>query len=223
VSAAVCAALLAELEAWAALAIRERPTISAQQYMILSGPGAFANTVMTTRRARKMAGGGKAAAAARKVAEHAGLWALARRAMEEVDGAFAASYTAVAFTRNFVGSPHIDTQNTAPFYGLALGDFGAGGGALCVECSAREVAHVDTRGRLGRVDGRFPHWVAPYTGTRFSVIYYQTQGEMVPVTTAVFEGAPLVDDPPTYCAPEHRYHNCYCPETNTYSPSDLRR
>ena len=35
--------------------------------------------------------------------------------------------------------------------GLALGDF-AGGGALCVECSAREVAHIDTRHRLGKVE-----------------------------------------------------------------------
>ena len=217
VSAALCAALLAELEAWAALGIRERPTISAAQYMILSAPGAFG--------APSGASGStspKARAAAKKVEAHARLWALARRAMEEVDGAFAASYTAVAFTRNFVGSPHIDTQNIGPFYGLALGDFGpaaGGGGALCVECSAREVAHIDTRGRLGRADGRFPHWVAPYTGTRFSVIFYRTQGEVAPVTTAVFEGEPLVDDPPTFCRVEDRYYNCYCAATNTYSPS----
>lgn len=39
----------------------------------------------------------------------------------------------------------------------------------CAWCSAREVAHVDTRGKLGKVDGRYPHWVGPYTGTRFSV------------------------------------------------------
>ena len=77
---------------------------------------------------------------------------------------------------------------------------------------------VNTKGRLGRVDGRFPHWVAPYTGTRFSVIYYQTQGEMVPVTTAVFSGEPLVDDPPTFTSPEDRYYNCYDQATNTYAP-----
>ena len=117
-----------------------------------------------------------------------------------MDPDFAECYTAVAFTKNFQGSPHIDTQNSGPFYGLALGDFRAvvtaattarapsqpgesgtteegkegvaedeagksGGGALCVECSALEVAHVDTRNKLGRVDGRYPHWVAPYQGT----------------------------------------------------------
>ena len=34
------------------------------------------------------------------------------------------------------------------------------------------------------MDGRFPHWVAPYTGERYSVIYYQTEGPEVPKTTA---------------------------------------
>ena len=37
------------------------------------------------------------------------------------------------------------------------------------------------------------------------------------------EGEALVDDPPTYCKPEDRYHNCYDPDTNTYSPGDWRR
>ena len=31
-----------------------------------------------------------------------------------------------------------------------------------MECSARVVAVVDTKDRLGKVDGRYPHWVAPY-------------------------------------------------------------
>ena len=210
VSDATCAELLHELEQWAAEEIRERPTIRAQQYMILSAPGAFPFSKK---------GKGKAKVAARKVAAHAKLWALARRAMEEVDPLYASKYTAVAFTKNFQGSPHIDTQNTGPFYGLALGDFSAGGGALCVECSAREVAHIDTRKCLGRADGRYPHWVTPYTGTRFSVIFYQTQGEMVPVTTAVFAGEPLVDDPATFSSPEDRYYNCYDQATNTYAPT----
>ena len=80
------------------------------------------------------------------------------------------------------------------------------------------MAHIDTRNRLGRADGRYPHWVAPYTGTRFSVIFYQTRGETVPVATAVFAGEPLVDDPATFTSAEDRYYNCYDPETNTYAP-----
>ena len=72
---------------------------------------------------------------------------------------YSKEFTSNAFTRNFQGSPHIDTQNIAPFYGLSMGDFT--GGALCVEYSPREVAHVDTHGKLAKVDGRYPHWVAP--------------------------------------------------------------
>jgi hypothetical protein len=57
-----------------------------------------------------------------------------------------------------------------------------------LECDARTVAVVDTREKLGKVDGRFPHWVGPYdTGAeRYSLIYYQTMGEPTPITTAVF-------------------------------------
>eukprot|EP00415_Alexandrium_ostenfeldii_P002510 UN2510 len=88
-------------------------------------------------------------------------------------------------TKHFVGSPHVDTENVGPFYGLALGDFEGGG--ICVESSPFEVAEVDTRNKFGKVDGRFPHWVSPYTGERYSLIYYQTSGPPVPKTTAVFD------------------------------------
>ena len=152
VSDGTCDALLAAMVAWARedekrTVPRERLTINAAHYMILTSPKGFT-----------AAAGAKAARAREKLAGHATMWELARRAVEEVDPDFAARYTAVAFTKNFVGSPHIDTQNIATFRGLALGDFSEGGGALAVEVSAREVAHVDTRRRLGKLDGRFPHW-----------------------------------------------------------------
>ena len=49
-----------------------------------------------------------------------------------------------------------------------------------VECSARVVAHVNTKNRLGRVDGRYPHWVAPYDERkdRYSLIFYLTMVHM---------------------------------------------
>ena len=42
---------------------------------------------------------------------------------------------------------------------------------------------------MGKVDGRFPHWVAPYDegSERFSLIYYRTMGEPTPIGTAVFD------------------------------------
>lgn len=50
------------------------------------------------------------------------------------------------------------------------GEF-TGGGKIAVECSPFLVAEVDTHGRYGKVDGRFPHWVTSYTGCRYSLIY----------------------------------------------------
>ena len=138
-----------------------------------------------------------------------------------MDEQFSNKVTAIAFTKNFLGSCHIDTQNTGPFYGLSLGDFAQPGGALCVEISAREVAHVNTRHRLGKVDGRFPHWVAPYDGNRYSVIFYQTRGEEIPRTTAIFntDVPPIImNDPSTFASKGDRYYDCYNHETNQYEP-----
>jgi hypothetical protein len=61
------------------------------------------------------------------------------------------------------------------------------GGKICVECCTREVAEVETRGRLAKIDGRFVHWVTPYDGERYSIIYYQTEGHVTPMKSAVFE------------------------------------
>jgi hypothetical protein len=145
--------------------------------MVLRAPGHY-----------KFADSAKARLAAAKLAENSQLWELARRAMLAVDAAYADIFTAVAFTRSFVGSPHIDKQNTGPFYGLSLGDFPVGQGGVRVECSARVVCEVDTRRRLGKIDGRYPHWVAPYEdgAERYSVIYYQTNGGFAAPGPAIF-------------------------------------
>ena len=94
------------------------------------------------------------------------------------------------------------------------------GGQIAVECSPLLVAEIDTKGRFGKVDGRFPHWVTPYEGERFSLIYvsdpsfrnlcvysvgsnlqpssckhckqYVTSGSVEPQTTAIFAPPPDV-------------------------------
>ena len=47
---------------------------------------------------------------------------------------------------------------------------------------------VNTKGRLGKIDGRFPHWVSDYDvrTERFSLIYYITEGDPTPQTSAIF-------------------------------------
>ena len=74
----------------------------------------------------------------------------------------------------------------APQYASSFGEFN--GGALMVETGAREVAAINTRNRIAKCDGRFPHWVLPYEGERFSIIWFMDNPEWhVPKTVAVFE------------------------------------
>ena len=56
---------------------------------------------------------------------------------------------------------------------------------MCVETSANEVVRVQTKDRFAAVDGRFPHWVSGYSGTRYSVVWYQTKGQGNPKTHAL--------------------------------------
>jgi len=155
---------------------RERPSIHAQSYMILNSPD-FRPT--STKRAIATAG---------KLSRNRNLWDLAMKAVRTVDPGFADRCTELAVTFGFQGSPHIDRQNTGPFYGLALGNYPVGQGGLCVECSARVLAVMNTRNRLGKVDGRHVHWVEPYDSNseRFSLIYYVTGGDYVKPGPAIF-------------------------------------
>ena len=156
----------------------ERTAIDAENYMILTSPASWVNLGHHKRRQAQA-----------KLEANQTLWDLAKQAMASVDAPFSERYTALAVTHNFIGSPHIDRQNVGPFYGLSLGDFDDGSGGIMVECSTRIVAHNNTKNRLAKVDGRFPHWVAPYDSQnkeRFSVIFYQTMGVYQKIETSVF-------------------------------------
>lgn len=198
---------------------RERLSVSADAYMILRKPtplgapdlsallnnytannintnnkndnnNSSSNNNDTNKKNNTSTRGGKKAARARaKWEKHRRVWELASACLQSVDAGFADAVSALAVTCGFRGSPHIDKQNRGPFYGLALGDFPAAQGGVCVEINAMEVGVVDTRDRLAQVDGRFPHWVAPYDAAaeRFSVIFYRTDGDQYVVpASAVF-------------------------------------
>jgi len=162
---------------------RERPKVKAQHYMILQKPG---SGQVDSKRTRKETAKWQKYQAIYDVAVQ-----VLEATLQEIDPEFPQRFTALAVTKNFQGSPHIDTLNVGPFYGLALGHFELGGGKIAVECSPTVVAEIDTRGRLAKVDGRFPHWVTPYKvqedATRYSLIYYVTSGQVLPQTTAIFE------------------------------------
>lgn len=105
-------ALLKELEAihWPHTT-RERPKIRAQYYMILQKPGSGRPDSVRTQRETA------------KLERYRGIFDQAVETMREVDPVFCERFTALAVTKNFVGSPHIDTLNIGPFYGLALVSF----------------------------------------------------------------------------------------------------
>ncbi len=80
-------------------------------------------------------------------------------------------YTALAITKNFRGSPHIDKHDTTFQHVVALGDFD--GGRLCVDDDT-SVVSLNVHNRIGRIDGRNVHWVAGFEGERYSIVYYST-------------------------------------------------
>ena len=173
-----------ELEAWSLRydKFQERPMIRAAKYMILRSP---------TEAEAKMIklGSRRAHSAIRKYQQNLSLWAAAKAAMATVDSQFANLFTGLAITKNFIGSPHIDTTNIGPFYGLSLGNFKDGTGGVRVELDAMTVCEVNTKNRLGKIDGRFVHFVAPYDvdeTTRYSLIFYLTEGEVQVKGRAVF-------------------------------------
>lgn len=174
--------LLKELQDWrynnkrgGSTSNRERPSIKAECYLILRAPNNNNNEGSNSR--QEGSNSRQEKRRQKKMEHNQHLWNLALQALSETDPDFASRCSEIAVTYGFTGSPHIDRQNSSPFYGLSLGNFTEGTGCVTVETSARVVAMVNTKHRLGKVDGRYPHWVSQYDiekEERYSLIYYDT-------------------------------------------------
>ena len=110
---------------------RERPSINARNYMILCRPEENNNNCIinnnnnnNNERKRSRAGIRKA----KKISKYRNIWDHAIKALQHVNPVFANQCTEIAVTFGFQGSPHIDKQNSGPFYGLSLGNFKSGQG-----------------------------------------------------------------------------------------------
>mmetsp|Transcript_73511 Transcript_73511/g.186277 ORF Transcript_73511/g.186277 Transcript_73511/m.186277 type:complete len:487 (+) Transcript_73511:84-1544(+) len=81
----------------------------------------------------------------------------------------------VAVTKDFQGSPHIDSSDVTYQYAVSIGDF-TSGGELCIEGDRPDrVWVVDTHDRVAKIDGRWVHWVRGHSGgERYSVIFFST-------------------------------------------------
>jgi hypothetical protein len=74
-------------------------------------------------------------------------------------------YTTIQVNKNLECLPHIDKNNVGDSYIIALGDFI--GGELTIEGQ-----NYNIRNRWKRFDGRKAHWVEPFEGERYSLVFF---------------------------------------------------
>jgi len=103
-------------------------------------------------------------------AEFLELAGLCRELMNWADADF--PYTAIAVTKNFHGSPHVDAADQMAQFCVSLGEFNDGGELFVDSPNPDEVLQVVTKNKVAKVDGRYTHWVNGYIGTRYSLIFY---------------------------------------------------
>ena len=99
--------------------------------------------------------------------KHKQLWEAASALIAAADPGYA--WTSVQFNKNFRASRHRDDKDATHQVATAFGEYE--GGELRV-LGQDGITDVNTRDRFVRFDGRFEHEVLPYTGTRYSVIFF---------------------------------------------------
>lgn len=126
---------------------------------------------------------GKAAPDALHVVQprHQALWdkcvaVLRKMGIREDDAELGFSCTSIGITKNFRGSPHVDSKDATFQYAASLGRFDhSTGGQLCVESggAGSEIVAIDTFQKIARLDGRFIHFVKDFSGDeRYSIIWF---------------------------------------------------
>jgi hypothetical protein len=74
-------------------------------------------------------------------------------------------YTTIQVNKNIQSDPHVDKNNVGPSYIIALGDYT--GGDLVIEGE-----RFNIRNNWKWFNGTLGHWVEPFEGTRFSLVYF---------------------------------------------------
>ena len=75
------------------------------------------------------------------------------------------SFTTIQVNKNIVSPPHVDKNNVGPSYIIGLGDYD--GGKLVIDGKEYNI-----RNRFKKFDGRYGHWVTPFSGTRYSLVFF---------------------------------------------------
>lgn len=74
-------------------------------------------------------------------------------------------FTTIQVNKNVFCEPHVDKNNVGPSYVIALGDFT--GGNIVVEGKESSIQN-----RFLKFDGTKGHWITPFKGTRYSIVYF---------------------------------------------------
>jgi hypothetical protein len=80
-------------------------------------------------------------------------------------------YNQVVINRNFECEPHVDANNVGVSSIIGLGEYG--GGCLNVQIDNENTKVVDIYHSFFTFNGSiYRHWVQPFTGTRYSIVFY---------------------------------------------------
>jgi hypothetical protein len=74
-------------------------------------------------------------------------------------------FTTIQVNKNFACSPHIDKNNVGQSYIIGFGNYT--GGELVVEGK-----FFNIKNRWKKFDGNKGHWVEPFEGTRYSLVFF---------------------------------------------------
>lgn len=89
-----------------------------------------------------------------------------KKLMKEYDPDF--KFTTIQVNKNIVSPPHVDKNNVGPSYIIALGDYDSkNGGKLVIEGKEYNI-----KNRFKKFNGTLGHWVTPFKGTRYSLVFF---------------------------------------------------
>tara|TARA_Y100001958_G_C21244379_1_gene573577 strand:- start:18 stop:530 length:513 start_codon:yes stop_codon:yes gene_type:complete len=98
------------------------------------------------------------------------LYALLKGLMALYDPKF--NYSTIQVNYNLCCKRHYDKNNVGNSYTMSFGDY-TKGGELHVENKHGTVHSYNTKNRMVRFDGRLDHWVSPFQGERYSVVFFK--------------------------------------------------
>ena len=91
------------------------------------------------------------------------LFSSLKKIMKEKDPSF--KFTTIQLNKNILSPPHVDKNNVGPSYIIAFGDYD--GGKLVIEGKEHNI-----KNRFLKFDGTKGHWVTPFKGTRYSLVFF---------------------------------------------------